>query len=231
LADTFEKKGYYKSGEEYLQKIINLYSVCASGEEDTEKNLLLVYDKMGDLKKKQGDLQGAERYYSKCMEFLDLQAVEDGSVVSMMNYSVMYNKIGELSSATYNLEQAKTCFEKSIALCKKIAEASDSDDNQRELALCYCNIGEVLIRAKDYENAKGYLKESRAILENLLKNNDSIYTYNDLAITYQFLGILGDRTSMDMAVRIWAELYRKTGMQMFHNSMEKAQSLIIKLNL
>jgi tetratricopeptide (TPR) repeat protein len=201
------------------------------GEEDIENKLLLVYDKMGDLKKKQRDLQSAEKYYSKCMEYLDLLAVEDCSDVIMMNYSVMYNKIGELFSTAYHLEQAKTCFEKSIALCKKIATTGDSDDNQRELALCYCNIGEVLIRANDYEKAKGYLIESRIILENLLENSNSIYTYNDLAITYQFLGILGDRTSMDMAVRIWTELYKITGRQMFRNSMEKSLSLISKLNL
>ena len=98
------------------------------------------YDRLGNVRKTLGDLNGAEEFYQKELTLSERLAEETGTVEAQRDLAGSYNNLGILRKMCGDLDEAEELYERSLALRKRLAEETRTVESYYSLAISYFNI-------------------------------------------------------------------------------------------
>jgi tetratricopeptide (TPR) repeat protein len=221
-------KAYYEVGElklayENLKKAESLTS--------NKKELMYIYNKIGQILSRMGYLEDAFLYYSRSLSLAKDLNNTDLQASILNNIAGIYKDKGELDKALSYYEESLSLernekekatifnniaviyyaigdYQKAVKYLQKAIEIDEKYGNYHEVARDKLNLGDTYRKMKDYEKAEKYLFEG---LEGVKKVGDKSWE----AIGYRNLGWLyrdkGDKkTAREYLTRAY-NLYKSIG--------------------
>ncbi|NVO11656.1 MAG: CHAT domain-containing protein [Bacteroidales bacterium] len=169
----FYVSGDYSSAIRDLSKILTLKGKMSS---DYKPEYFKVYNRLGLVYRRRGDLSEAIDFYKKALE-----STSDTFNLSVINYNIanIYSLRGDYSKAIYYNENSISVLEK-----------SNDEKKYRYITDIYHNLGYSYYKLGDYNRARSnYLKSIQVSKENQLGENGD--TYYSCGQAYQKLDSLG----------------------------------------
>ncbi|TCG03486.1 hypothetical protein BZM27_48105 [Paraburkholderia steynii] len=159
-----------------------------------QRDLSVIYRKLGEVDTGQGDLAAARgAYEGSLMISLRLARTDPSISVRQRDLSAAYSKLGDVDMAQGDLDAARKAYKQSLAIRERLVQADLSDRGwQRDLSESYVKLGDVGIAQGDFTAARGAYLQSLAIREQLTKADPSNNEWQrDLSETYVSLGDFG----------------------------------------
>ncbi|NOU18472.1 MAG: CHAT domain-containing protein [Bacteroidales bacterium] len=172
-AYVYYKVGNYSSAVQKFDRILLLKSKVTN---DINPKYFKVYNWLGLIYKKQGDLSRAIDYYKKAIE-----NTSDIFYVSVINYNIanIYSLRGDYSKAIYYYENSLSVLEK-----------SNDEKKYRYITDIYHNLGYSYYKLENYSHARvNYLKSIQLAEKNHLEGVG--VTYFNCGLVYQKFDSLG----------------------------------------
>ncbi|CAF3797073.1 unnamed protein product [Adineta steineri] len=194
---VWERLGYLLLKTGHLDKAEELYKVVLQ-QPLNESYKAIYYNRLGDVKDRQGDYVQAKKYYEQEFKIKGMALPEDySSLATFYNFSgVVYNELGEYTKAL-------SFYEKALEMKEKTLPA-----NHSSLAIPYSNIGLLYNEIGEYTKALSFYEKALGVEEKTLSEN-----HPDLAITYTNIGSMysnmGDYSKAPLfcekAIEIWSK--------------------------
>jgi hypothetical protein len=127
-----------------------------------QQNLSVSQEKVGDLLRAPGDLNGALQAYRESISLRKRLAAADPTNASWQrDLSVSYNKVGDVLSAQGELAGALKAYRESLAIIERLAAADPTNASwQRDLSVSYNKVGDVLSAQGDLAGARPSCSDS-----------------------------------------------------------------------
>ena len=98
------------AAESAYRRMLEIFNECCGKESRTvedQHNLSAVYNKLGDIHKDNGDMNGAEDFYRKALTVIEQIEEEFGSLLVRQNLAISYDRFYKLYEARGNFEEAE----------------------------------------------------------------------------------------------------------------------------
>jgi tetratricopeptide (TPR) repeat protein len=158
---------------------------------ETQRDLAVSYNKIGDVEVAQGNLTGARESYRKSLAIRENLAAADPTSASLQrDLCVSYDRIGNLEIAQGDLTAARESYGKSLAICEKLAATDPSSARlQRNLSISYNRIGMVEVAQGNLTGARESYSKFLAISEKLAAADPSSASLQrDLSVSHNSIG-------------------------------------------
>ncbi len=153
-----------------------------------KRYLSVSYNKLGDICKAKGDLQGAEEYYIKSLELREQLAKETGTVEARRGLSIGYERLGDICKAKGDLQGAEEYYMKDLELSKQLAKETGTVEERRGLSISYNKLGNICEAKGDLQGAEEYYMKALELSKQLAKETGTVEARRDLSISYNKLG-------------------------------------------
>ncbi len=173
------------------QTIADRLAKSDPGNAGMQRNLSVLYSKIGNVQVAQGSLPAALASYQASLTIDERLAKSDPGDAGLLNsVSVSYNKVGDVQKAQGNLPEAMTSYQASLAIIERLAKSDPGNVNwQRDLTVSYERIGDVQIAQGNLPAALTSYQASLAIRERLAKSDPgNAHWQSDLSISYSKIG-------------------------------------------
>ncbi|MBV8629673.1 MAG: DUF4062 domain-containing protein [Silvibacterium sp.] len=129
----------------------------------------------GDVLFEQGDLAGAQAYYSHALKVHEhLVASDPENSGWRRDLWVSHDKLGNVLMAQEDLVGAQAAYQQSLEVSQKLADAEPSNmGRQRDLGVTLTKIGDVLLALDDLPGAEGAYQRALSIDQRLSASNPS----------------------------------------------------------
>jgi tetratricopeptide (TPR) repeat protein len=180
-----------------------------------QRDLSVSHERVGDVLRDQGDLDGALRDYRESLAIRErLAAGDPANAVWQRDLSVSHNKVGDVLLAQGDLDGALRDYRESLAIRERLAASDPANAGwQRDLSVSHEKVGAVLHDQGDLNGALRDYRESLAIAERLAASDPANAGWQrDLSSSHCYVGmVLQEQGDLDGAL----EAYRKyqAGMQ------------------
>ncbi len=102
-------------------------------DEDTQLNIVLSADRLGDVCEARGDITEALESYELALTHAEALAKEHGGVTYFRNAAIMYRKIGKQHAKGDNHFGAKNCFKAELDYRLRVSALSDTEADKNDL--------------------------------------------------------------------------------------------------
>ena len=156
-----------------------------------QRDLSVLYERLGDIAKARNDYRAAEGYCAKALEISERLAENYPDDPKMQrDLSVSYERLGGIAEARKNYNAAEGYYAKALEIGERLAEKYPDDPNlQRDLSVSYGNLGGIAKARNDYKAAEAYCSKTLEIFEKLAeKYPDDPNLQRDLSVSYERLG-------------------------------------------
>ena len=186
---------------------------------DSQRNLSVSHNKLGEVIQAQGDLAGARDTFRAGMDIRARLAARDPDNAEWQrDLSVSHNRLGDVMQAQGDLAGARDAFRAGMAIAAHLA-ARDPDNAQwqRDLSISHEKLGDVMQAQGDLAGARDAFRAGMDIRARLAaRDPDNAQWQRDLSISHNKLGDVmraqGDlagardafRADMDIAARLAA---------------------------
>ena len=231
---------YYKIGELKLalEAMKRAESLATS-----KKDLMVIYNQLGNIYKMRGDLDSALLYHSRELSLSRELGNKRGEAIALGNIAGIYDKKGELDKAleyyelslrlktedkdkapTYNniaiIYLKKGDYKKAIEYLEKAIEIGIRVGNYHGVAQWMLNLGEIYRRAKEFSKAEETLKEGLTRIQRIGDKYWEAGAYKYLGWLYRDMG----RTALAKKYFTKAfELYKSIGAE---SAVEEVRSFL-----
>jgi eukaryotic-like serine/threonine-protein kinase len=137
----------------------------------TQRDLAVDYDRLGDGRKAKNDLPGARHAYEKSLEIRLKLGRNETNAQAQRDLAVSYNRLGDIRMAMNDLEGALAVYEKGLAIHLKLARDVTNSQAQRDLWISYDKLGDVRAGLNDWARACETYEHSLAICERFLRTH------------------------------------------------------------
>ncbi len=143
---------------------------------DLQRELAVVYQRVGELLRVQGQREEAQELFEKALAILQvifqcLPQDEPKRADCERGISVLYNKLGALLLDMGQREAAKERFEKSEAIAERLAqEKPERPTSQQDLSACYNLLGRLYSSMGQWQQAEDYYEKSLDIVEHVRRD-------------------------------------------------------------
>ena len=189
-------KSKFQQSVEVAEKVVKQ----APADTTWQRNLSVIYGRLGLVEFLQGDLTGAKAQSEQGLEIaLKLAARDPSNSLSQHDLVASYNRLGTVLLAQGDLSGANSQFQRSLAIALKLANQDPSNSLwQRDLGLVYDKLGDLLKAQGDLNGAKTQFQRGLQITQELAKQNprnsdtqrDLTFPYNRLGTVFEALGDL-----------------------------------------
>ncbi|PDS80056.1 hypothetical protein CO667_05995 [Rhizobium sp. L43] len=158
---------------------------------DDERAIGVSHERIGDIRRAEGDAKGALQAYQDSLDIWKTLAERDpGNTEWQRDLSVSYNKIGDIRRAEGDAKGALQAYQAGLDIAKALAERDPGNAEwQRDLAFSYNGIGDIRRAEGD---AKGALQAYQAGLDiaKALAERDpgNAEWKRDLSVSYNGIG-------------------------------------------
>ncbi|MDN3356130.1 CHAT domain-containing protein, partial [Actinomadura sp. DC4] len=106
---------------------------------ESQRDLSISYNKLGDVLRARGDLAGAEERYTAGLRIAErLAAADPSNAESQRDLSVSYNRLGDVLVARGDLAGAEERYTAGLRIAERLAAADPSNaESQRDLSVSY----------------------------------------------------------------------------------------------
>lgn len=140
------------------------------GRADALRNLLVVYNRSGDLESAVGDQEKARELYEKALQIAEQMLVQEpGRAEYLRDLSVSYNKLGDFERASGEDEPARQFYEKALEVRERLLE---QEPGRAEYLYDVCISYE---RMADIESARGEGERARQFYDKALQIRERLY--------------------------------------------------------
>lgn len=146
-----------------------------------------VFDRLGDICVREGNLHDARIWYEKCMR-VDKKLAEKNPQRGLRAFSFSYKNLGRLCQAEGNLPAARHWYLKATDAHEKLAESGTGRD-LRSLAIRYEDMGDVDREIGDRLEARDWYQKAYRIREQMAET-ESREIARDLSVICEKLGYL-----------------------------------------
>jgi len=163
----------------------------AAARSHDDRDLSVAFNKIGDVRQAQGDLDGAlASYQASHAIFERLAKADPGNAGWQRDLSVSHEKIGDVRQAQGDLDGALMSYQASLAIAERLAKADPGNAGwQRDLSVSHIKIGDVQLAQGDLGAALMSYEASLAIAERLAKADPGNAGWRrDLSVSYERVG-------------------------------------------
>jgi tetratricopeptide (TPR) repeat protein len=165
----------------------------AATESGDERDLSVLYNRIGDVQVAQGNLPEALKSFRDGLGIRERLARADPENSGWQrDLSVSYNKIGDVQVAQGHLPEALKGFRDGLGIAERLAKADPENSGwQRDLSVSYDRVGDVQVAQGNLPEALKSFRDGLGIAERLAKA-DPIHAgwQRDLSVSYGKLGSL-----------------------------------------
>ena len=157
----------------------------------TQHDLRVVYNKMGDIPYDRNDYNTAKIYYTMAFEIsVKLANMFPNDITMQRALSIAYNNLSDIAKKYNDYNAAEIYCVKTLEIRKSLAEKYPSDmDLQRSLSVAYNNLGNIAYARNDFSSAeRNHLmaQEIRITLAEMFPNDPEMQ--RNLSTSYNKLG-------------------------------------------
>lgn len=139
-------------------------------------------------------------------------------------------ELGDYQKENKNLSGAESSYKRMEQFCFDLPEELRGKESDRWLAVSCNKLGSLCERAGDAAQAREYYARALEISERLAAEDNSEEARDDLAVANYRLGFIeylfsGEKSRLDKADKIWAELYEQTGNYEFRRRRSVIETL------
>ena len=189
-------KSKFQQSLEVAEKVVKQ----APADTTWQRNLSVIYGRLGLVEFLQGDLTGAKAQSQPALQIALKLATQDPSN-SLWQHDLVasYNRLGTVLLAQGDLSGANSQFQSSLEIALKLTNQDPSNSLwQRDLGLVYDKLGDVLAAQGDLNGAKTQFQRGLQITQERAKQNpsnsdvqrDLTFPYNRLGTVFEALGDL-----------------------------------------
>ena len=143
------------------------------GNAQWQRDLSVIYERLGDVQRAQGDLAGALASYRQSLTIAEKLARQDpGNAQRQRDLSVSYEKLGDVQRAQGDLAGALASCRQSLTIAEKLARQDPGNAEwQRDLSVIYERLGEVQQAQGDLAGALASYRQGLTIREKLARQD------------------------------------------------------------
>jgi tetratricopeptide (TPR) repeat protein len=182
-----------------------------------QRDLSVSHNRMGDLARAAGDLDGARSAYQEAMTIRARLAASDPTNTDWQrDLSISHNKMGDLARVAGDLDGARSAYQEAMAITARLAASDPTNtDWQRDLSISHNRMGDLAREAGDLDGARTAYQEAMAITARLAASDPTNTDWQrDLSISHNRMGDLarvagdldGARSAYQEAMAIAARL-------------------------
>ena len=212
LAPQGDLDGALRSYRDFLQiaqRLAQADQSSALTSAQVQRDLSVSFDKVGDILKEQGDLDGALHSYRDSLQIRQRLAQADPSSAEasaqvQRDLSISFNKVGDILKEQGDLDGALRSYRDDLQIAQRLAQADPSSAQaQRDLSVSFDNVGNILKEQGDLDGALRSYKDSLQIRQRLVQADpSSAQAQRDLSISFEKVGnILKEQGDLDGALR------------------------------
>ncbi len=142
-----------------------------------------IYQKLGDLSKKQEKYDSAIRYYEKALVIREQLASEHKTDTNLLNISILHNKTGHVYKSKNDICEATDCYLKAYEIVMKLYEENPSVDVQRQLSVCCSHLGHINVKNNRFDLAEELFMDALDISKKLADMMNTAESYRDLRVS------------------------------------------------
>ena len=175
---------------------------------DSQRNLSVSYERLGDLEQAAGNAAAARERYEKSMGIHKRLADQMPDNVDVQwGLSISYNKLGIWEYTAGNTAAARKYYEKTLEIIKRLADLMpDNVDVQKDLSTSYERLGDLEKAIGNYTAALKWFEKTLEIRKQLADlMPDNVEAQRNLSATYERIGDLDNVVGNDAAARNWYE--------------------------
>ncbi len=207
LIEILAKLKDYDAAEKYCHEVMDIREKCADSlyeyEPDSygrDRDDSVSYDRLGDICKSRGDLDGAEKHYQRSFEIRNRIVLEVGEPADISALAISCDKLGDVYKERDDCDGAEKWYKRSLEIREELSSETPKVQYAREMQHNYLNLGGICLRREDYDGAEDFFVRALAINEKLASKTGRVQAKRDLAINYVNLGIVSSRRGdMDKA--------------------------------
>ncbi len=159
----------------------------------TTQDLVLGYNRLGDLCKAEGNVSQAKKYYEKSLEISSALDSETPMLPTKWEKWLNYSKLGDLCWSEDDISGAGKCYEKALEIALELVDETSNVEEKRNLSICFQKLGNIYITEKNIPKAKEYYEKSHEISLALAAETDTLEAYRDLSVSFEKLGDICER--------------------------------------
>ena len=220
------KENLYKARDMY-EKSLNLAKELVERKGTDERNLMVSYNKVGDIymaiyRQRGGgeNLKKSKEMYKMGLYLAKELVKKEDTCINWNDLRIAYLNLGDvymIMGGEENLNRAKKVYEKSLDMQKKIVKKEKNIKNLRGLSVVYSRLGdtywEIYLKEGLEENLNivcDMYEKSNEIFKELVEKEETSISWRDLSISYGKLGdIYGKRCGEKCQSKSY-EMYMKS---------------------
>ena len=143
----------------------------AAARSHDDRDLSVAFNKIGDVRQAQGDLDGAlASYQASHAIFERLAKADPGNAGWQRDLSVSHDNIGDLQQAQGDLAAALASYQTSLVIAERLAKADPGNARwQRDLAISYSRVARIEMKQGRRDDALKALRQGREIILQILQ--------------------------------------------------------------
>lgn len=221
LGDRYEEIGNLEKAYACNKKIQRIANRGIKKYYGDRRDLVLSYDRLGNILIKLGKLDEAKNYYSKGLKLSQSIYEETGTSEARRDLSIYYLHMGELYVKLGKLNDAKEYYRKDLDLSLTLYKETNTLKSCRDLSISYERIGDIAWKLGQLNDALNIYKKVHSLNYKIHKETGTLESCQDLIISYSKMGdVAVELKRMDEA----REYYSK-GLDLNQSIYEKSDTI------
>ncbi len=152
------------------------------------RNLSISWNKLGNIRKAQGDLEGSEYFFAQALNIAGALAQGLDTPETKRDLAVSVEAIGNIRRAQGDLVGASAFYIWSLKIREALAQETGTVKDNLDLSISLDGLGDICKDYEDLDSAKDYYNQSLDIREALARETDTVEVYRNLSISFFKLG-------------------------------------------
>lgn len=190
LGDRYEEIGNLEKAYACNKKIQRIANRGIKKYYGDRRDLVLSYDRLGNILIKLGKLDEAKNYYSKDLDLSLTLYKETNTLKSCRDLSISYERIGDIAWKLGQLNDALNIYKKVHSLNYKIHKETGTLESCQDLIISYSKMGDVAVELKRMDEAREYYSKGLDLNQSIYEKSDTIKSRDDLAVSYSQMGFI-----------------------------------------
>lgn len=197
------------------------------GVREVERDTALVYNRLGGLCRKRGDMREAAAYYQQAMEIYRRLASDMGTARARRDLSVSMERLGDICRRQKDRDRAEAYYRQARDIREALAEGRSSPGPRRDLSAILTKLGNIQKDRQAWDAAAQEYGAALKIDRVLAEEQRTLQAWDDYGVS---LVKLGDVCRKQLRTREAVE-HLERAVQVFEQNAEATGSLRYRKNL
>lgn len=204
LGEQYYTMTILDKAETIYKRMLEVTDCVNSGPLSHLHNISAIYNKLGNVLKRIGNMDEAEKSYHKALTYVEQLSDKYKKLLVLQDFSVCYDRLSELYKDKGDFNKAEEFRRQCITFTEQLMNESETTESLRDLSCSYEMLGDLLIDKGERDDAENYYLKSLDLCERLAKGNESIEARHNLMAIYSRLGTLyRNKEDLDASEQFW----------------------------